>query len=101
MSEQSNSAAKILLIVGIICLSIGLMPSRSWYTDLQTKEQVTEWRVGLIQPLWERSRRETSNGFKVHSGIRLVSWSWLPVAIGVVCFELRRRRLLKNRNVKS
>lgn len=94
--EASSSGTRLstaLLFCGVICLAIGLMPNGKKYTDAATSERVTRWRIGLeFSPIYEYTRRESDNGMKFESGLRLLAWSWLPVAVGAVLLELRRQR---------
>ncbi len=83
MGETNNRMSGVLLAISIVCLIVGLMPSGKRYTDRATHERVTEWRLGFdFSPLWEYVTRESSAGFKMDSGFRFASWSWIPVATG-------------------
>ncbi len=97
MHDRSNRTSKVLLIVGVVCLCIGLMPGRSKYTDGETQDRVTEWRIGLsFSPLWEYRRRDTATGYESEDGFRLPSWSWLPLLVGTACLKLRPTHIAVN-----
>lgn len=94
MGTSSSRASKLLLIVAVLCFILGFMPYGRKYTDTTTGEQITEWRIGFdFSPLWHYHSRESEHGMEFESGFKMPSWSWIPVAVGAICLELRRRRI--------
>lgn len=90
MSNDSKRLSNLLQVMGIALLVVGLIPGRSKYTDDETKGRVTEWRIGLpFSPVWEYRRLETESGFTFNAGVRIASWSWLPLLTGIACLKFR------------
>lgn len=87
-----NPVAKVLLVIAVACLVAGLFPGRNKYTDGETDENVTEWRIGLKpSPLWAYQHRESPTGFKSEGGFHLFSLSTVLVAVGIGCLQHRHR----------
>ena len=97
MKKERDWLSVFLLSVAIVGIVMGFFPQADWYFDPGTNEHVTEWTLGFkFSPLWTYSKREAQDGsFVWQAGIQILSWSWIPFAVGATTFELWSRRKRK------
>ncbi len=93
MKRPGGTMSLALLVVGILSLILFFLPG--WTVSEVPEEGATETWIGVglwFSPWWEYFMTRQSDGsFRFHSGIRLLSWSWLLLAAAVVSFNVRHR----------
>jgi len=94
MSNHHASYSILLLVGSVACFACSLFPYASSRVVPETKEEVFEASLGFpFSPLYAYHSTRSADGssFEWKSGIRLLSWSWIPVVVGTVLLRLWQR----------
>ena len=94
MAMRIQHIGKPLLIGMVVCYACGLFPYYSKQTDPDTSEQVTQASLGFPFSPWFAYRHvQSADGASFHydSGIRFLSWSWIPLILGTVLLKVWKR----------
>lgn len=87
----------LLFTFALACIAISLFPRHQQHFLSETRQEVRELTLGFqASPLWKYTEtRSTGGSFSWEAGFVFLSWSWIPLSIGVVLLTIWIRRQKK------